>query len=424
VTGYTTNDPSTAGPIDRPTAERLLARGDELVATGDYGSALAHFGRVIGFPEPEITAAAFLGSGEALYRLDRDGEAVAAWEAVTKLPETRSTYPALRQIAAARVRAGELRRALEAYRAAEHLAPPADRPEIASRLGWLSKELGDPRAAGKYFARSRGSEAMPYVSYGILGITVVVSLLAFQVPEGDLLARLELDKRLLAAGEWWRLVSPALVHGSILHLFFNMYFLYIVGPLVEQLYGSWRFLLMYVLTGAGGSVASYLFGSPNPSVGASGAIFGLCGVLLAVSWVHKPVLDRRGRALMSQIGMLVVLNLVLGFGIAGVGGGIDNLAHLGGLGAGLWLGFAIRPVRATTLATYWQVPNRPGSPASPISAGDDRLVGAIRALAVVALAVVIVAGVLVGRDNYIRGGTIDGGTSVGGPPPATELRSS
>ena len=61
-----------------------------------------------------------------------------------------------------------------------------------------------------------------------------------------------------------------------------MYFLYLVGPLVEQLYGSIRFVLLYVITAAAGSAASFLFGGPEPSVGASGAIFGLCGVLLAV----------------------------------------------------------------------------------------------------------------------------------------------
>lgn len=402
MSGFTTSDPSVAGPLDRATAERLLARGDELLATGDYAAALVHYARVIGFPDARVTAAAYLGSGEALYRLDRDDEALGAWETVTRLPETPATYPAWRQIAAARVRAGEPRRALEAYRAAERLAPPADRAEIASRLGWLSKETGDTRSAGRYFARSRGSEATPYVSYAILGITIVVSFLAFQPEAGDLFGRLELDKAALAAGEWWRLVSPVLVHVSIVHLLFNMYFLYLVGPLVEQLYGPGRFLLMYLLTAAGGSVASYLFGSPAPSVGASGAIFGLCGVLLAVSRVHKPILDRRGRALMSQIGVLVVINFVIGFGL--LGGSVDNAAHVGGLLSGLWLGFVLPPVRATTLASYWQLPAQPGGAAVPTAAGDRRLLGASRLLAVIALAAVIAAGVLVGRGTYERTG--------------------
>ena len=175
------------------------------------------------------------------------------------------------------------------------------------------------------------------VTYGIIGITVVISFLAFSQGGSDLLAALWLDKRGLAAGEWWRLVTPVLVHGGLLHLLFNMYFLYLVGPLVEQLYGPVRFLLLYVLTAAAGSAASYLFGGPAPSVGASGAIFGLCGVLLAVSAVHRPILDRRGRAIMSQIGALVVLNLIIGFGFGALlDAPIDNSAHIGGLLAVCW----------------------------------------------------------------------------------------
>jgi len=216
-----------------------------------------------------------------------------------------------------------------------------------------------------------------------------------------LLAALWLDKQGLAAGEWWRLVTPVLVHGSLLHLLFNMYFLYLVGPLVEQMYGSVRFVLMYGLTAAAGSAASFLFGGPAPSVGASGAIFGLCGVLLAVSVIHRPVLDRRGRAVMSQIGGLVVLNLLLGFGFDALGAGIDNAAHVGGLLAGLWLGFVLPPIRAT-LASYWQQPAAPGgSGAAPgkggaIAAVDRRLIGLVRLLAVAALAGVVVGSVVVG----------------------------
>ncbi len=196
------------------------------------------------------------------------------------------------------------------------------------------------------------------------------------------------------------LVSPVLLHGSLLHLLFNMYFLYLVGPLVEQLYGSFRFLVLYGLTAAAGSAASFLFGGPALSVGASGAIFGLCGVLLAVSLIHRPVLDRRGRALMSQIGGLVVLNLVIGFGFDALGAPIDNAAHVGGLLAGLWLGFVLPPIRAT-LSSYWQRPaGVPGAPTAAPGGGaaalDPRLVGLVRLIAVLAVAGVVVAAVLLG----------------------------
>ena len=144
--------------------------------------------------------------------------------------------------------------------APERRAPDHDRAEIASRLGWLNKELGDTRAAGRYFSRSRADDARPLATYWIIAVTAVTSLVALQPAGSDLLTALWLDKDGLAAGEWWRLVTPVLVHGSLLHLLFNMYFLYLVGPLVEQLYGSLRFLLLYALTAAAGSAASAVAG--------------------------------------------------------------------------------------------------------------------------------------------------------------------
>ncbi len=400
MTGRTTTDPLTPGPLDRATAAALLARADELLASGEYAAARAAYARLVGMPDPGLTAAALVGAGEALYRLDDDEGARQCWEQAARLPENPITYRAFRQVAAARVREGDLRAARDAYREAERRAPAQDRAEIASRLGWLSKELGDQRAAGRWFSRSRADDASPRVSYAIIGLTVVISFLAFQPGGRDLLLGLWLDKQGLAAGEWWRLVTPVLVHGSLLHLLFNMYFLYLVGPLVERLYGSVRFLLLYVLTAAAGSTASLVFGGDGPSVGASGAIFGLCGALVAVSAVHRPVLDRRGRAIMSQIGFLVVLNLVIGFGFNALGAPIDNAAHVGGLAAGLWLGFVMPPIRAT-LASYWQQPAGASRTGAGVvrglaSVADPRLVALARVLAIAAVGVAIAGGVAVG----------------------------
>jgi membrane associated rhomboid family serine protease len=402
MTGRLTTDPTTPGPLDRATAAALLARADELLAAGEYAAARAAYGRLVGMPDAGLTAAALVGAGEALYRLDDDEGARQCWEQASRLPENPITYRAYRQVAAARVRDGDLRGARDAYREAERRAPAGDRAEIASRLGWLNKELGDQRAAGRWFSRSRPGEPSTMATYGVIAVTVVVSFLAMQPAGSDLLALLWLDKQGLAAGEWWRLVTPVLVHGGLLHLMFNMYFLYLVGPLVEQLYGSARFLLLYALTAAAGSAASYLFGGPAPSVGASGAIFGLCGVLLAVSAVHRPILDRRGRAIMSQIGFLVVLNLMIGFGFGALlDANIDNAAHIGGLLAGLWLGLVLPPIRAT-LASYWQQPSGSGSaPGAALAGGataaaDRRLMTLLRSLAVLAVAVVVVAVIVVG----------------------------
>ncbi len=386
-------DPATPGPLDALTAIRLLERADELLAGGDFQPAGTLYDRVRGFPDAAITGRALLGLGSALYRLDRDDDALVLWLQVTQLPENPSTYPAWREVAAAKVRGGDLRGARAAYLAAERLAPPADRPEIASRLGWLSKETGDARSAGRYFARSRGGAAAPIVTYGLIAITVAVSFAAFP-PTGDrLISQLWLDKGAIAAGEFWRLWTVTLVHGGLLHLAFNMYALYLAGVLVERIYGAPVFLGIYLVTAAAGSIGSFLMPGDIPSVGASGAIFGLFGVLLAVSRTHNPVLDRRSQLIIGQIGGLIVLNLLLGFGLAGIGAGIDNAAHVGGLVAGLWLGVVMVPGRVPTLSSLWV---RPGTPAG----GDEGRagLGLLRLLAVLALLVVLVVLLVVGID--------------------------
>lgn len=419
MSGPTTSDPGVPGPLDRQTAEALLARADVLLAASEFDAARAYYARLVGFPDPAITGAALLGTGESLFRLDDEAGALWSWEQVTRLPENPSSYAAWRQVAAARVRAGTLRTAFAAYKEAEHRAPAQDRAEIASRLGWLSKELGDTRGAGRYFARSRGRDRLPVASYAILGITVVISFLALQPEGGDLLTALWLDKAGLANGEWWRLVSPVLVHASILHLAFNMYFLFLVGPLVEQLYGSARFLVLYVLTAATASLASYLIGGPSPSVGASGALFGLCGVLLIARVLHRPVLQGQQRAILSQIGVLVVINLVLGFGLNTVGGDFDNAAHVGGLLGGIWLGLLIRPAGIAELPLVGRRPGggMPGSRTDQADAGVGPGPGAVQgarvmagisglgvALArwagVAALVVVVFVGVVLGAGLY------------------------
>ncbi len=415
MTGPTTSNPNESGPLDRRTAEALLRRADSLLASSDFGAAQALYQRLIGFPDPAITGAALLGAGEALFRIDDETSARSFWEQATKLPENASSYAAWRQTAAARVRAGELRMAYEAYREAERRAPAQDRAEIAQRLGWLSKELGDTKGAGRYFARSRGRELTPILSYGTLVVTVVISILALQPEMSDrIFNALELDKQALAAGEWWRLVTPVLVHGSFAHLFFNMYFLFLVGPLVEQMYGSARFALFYVLTAATASTASYLFGGPEPSVGASGALFGLCGVLLAARFLYRPVLRGSQRALFSQIGMLVVINLVLGFGLDAAGSGIDNMAHLGGLVGGVWLGLLIPPLSARDLPTIGTRPGggMPGSRTAAVLPGAVAVGGtstsssasigllAVRVAGVLALVAVVIVLVVAGAGAY------------------------
>ena len=401
------------GPLDRELAARILAQADALLAAAEFPLAVRAYQRVVGAsPVPEQTAAALFGLAMSLYRVDQDEDAVATWEQILSLPETPWTYRALREIAGARVRAGDLSGAQRAYLDAQRRAPVEDRPEIASRLGWLAKETGDQRGARRYFARSRGGQAPPYLTYGLLALTVVVSVAAF-APRSELFELLALDKVRLAQGEYWRLWSVTLLHGDYLHLFFNMYALFIAGALVEQLYGRRLFILLYLLSAAAGSVGSFVLGGDAPSVGASGGIFGLFGVLLAVSRTHHPVLDRRGQMLIGQIGGLIVLNLLLGFGIAGLGVGIDNAAHVGGLVAGLWLGFLLVPGNVPTLGSLWQ---RSGSGDLASVPG----VAALRLLGVLALVVAITLGVAIGTQaRRDRADSNDGraaaATWIGGP---------
>ena len=158
MTGPTTSDPRAPGPLDRATATALLAPGGRAAGGGRVRPARGpRTPASSGCPTPALTAAALVGAGEALYRLDDEEGARQCWEQATRLPENPVTYRALRQVAAARVRDGDLRGARDAYREAERRAPAAERAEIASRLGWLSKELGDTRAARAAGSRAAGA---------------------------------------------------------------------------------------------------------------------------------------------------------------------------------------------------------------------------------------------------------------------------
>jgi len=143
---------------------------------------------------------------------------------------------------------------------------------------------------------------------------------------------------LIAAGQFWRLVTANFLHVSLLHLAFNSYALWQLGPEVERLYGPRRFLVIYLLTGVFGATASYAWGGAL-SAGASGAIFGLVGVLLAYFLRHRALFGQRGRAYLSNMLFIVVINLFIGFSSPG----IDNWGHIGGLISGFLLGYGLVP---------------------------------------------------------------------------------
>lgn len=369
------------GPLDAATAQRLIARGRERLELGDTRQAVVEFRRVIGQEDPAITSAALLGYGDALYRLDDEGQATAAWEAIVRLRDNPSTYQAWRNLAGVRVRAGNLQGAIEAYREADRRAPSEDKQEIASRLGWLAKETGNAGAANRYFSRARGGAGFGLAQLLVV-VTSVVSLIALSDPDLRLFATLFLDRQDIQNGELWRLFTVTLVHAPgdptpwfSLHLLLNMYALWIVGPIVESIWGRRMLLLFYFLTAIAASTASFLT-SPGPAVGASGAIFGLVGVIFAGTRAHHPMLDRRARQIVPQLGFFIVINLAFGF-LAG--GTIDNAAHIGGLISGMWLGFVVPPGKVPTLRSAWQHPRGEPAQRSPIlvTAGVVALVGVV-----------------------------------------------
>lgn len=141
----------------------------------------------------------------------------------------------------------------------------------------------------------------------------------------------------LAQGQWWRLLSSAFVHIGVLHLLFNLYALLNIGLLLEPRIGPLRLGLAYLLTAAGGSLASLWWHDYTVSAGASGAIFGLYGVFLALLTTSVVEAEVR-RPLLSSIGAFVVYNLM--FGLIG---NIDNAAHLGGLLSGVLVGYGLWP---------------------------------------------------------------------------------
>jgi len=138
----------------------------------------------------------------------------------------------------------------------------------------------------------------------------------------------------VAAGQWWRVFSAAFLHAGWLHIATNMFALYQVGTFVELLYGRARMAIIYVVAIVGAGIAVYWFNYSAPTVGASGAIFGLFGALTAAGLrLGKP-----GRDLVQQSAGIIILNLVLGFTVFRF---VSNAAHIGGLIAGAVFGFLL-----------------------------------------------------------------------------------
>ncbi|HZS45025.1 MAG TPA: rhomboid family intramembrane serine protease [Blastocatellia bacterium] len=157
----------------------------------------------------------------------------------------------------------------------------------------------------------------------------------------------------IAAGQYWRLITPVFIHAGLVHLLVNMYALYALGPSVERLYGSPKFVILYLGSGIASIAASYLFPWVNvdePSVGASGALFGLIGVLTVFGFKYRDELPGQfKRAFGARLIPIIILNLAIGLAIPM----IDNSAHIGGLVAGGLLASVIPYKRQNPPYSHW-----------------------------------------------------------------------
>ena len=146
-------------------------------------------------------------------------------------------------------------------------------------------------------------------------------------------------KPLVLEGEYYRLFTAMFLHGDIQHLAFNMYSLWALGSNLERMMPKWKYVILYIVAGLGGSYLPHRMMGDIVSIGASGAIFGLLGALIGYVMKHREMF-RRG-ALMNLL-IIAGINLAWGFQ---PGSGIDNFGHLGGLITGFLLSLIIKPGR-------------------------------------------------------------------------------
>src|SRR5947208_9859741 len=168
------------------------------------------------------------------------------------------------------------------------------------------------------------------VTKSLIAINVAIYLITavqgngINVPGGTLFARMVLFGPAVAQGDWWRLITSAFLHASVLHIGFNMLALWWIGAPVEQYLGRVRYLGLYLVSGLAGSAGALVLTPVAVTVGASGAIFGILGAMLILEWQTTGRLG--GNAL-----TLIVINLALSFAIANISIG----GHIGGLIGGL-----------------------------------------------------------------------------------------
>ena len=208
----------------------------------------------------------------------------------------------------------------------------------------LTNEINEKNVDENRKAEEVFSKKTPIVTYVLLFINIIMYLLTavlggnfFEFDPNILykLGALVSIDHINSYIEVYRLITSAFLHAGLLHLIFNMYALYIIGPQLESFFGRTKYLIIYLVSAIMGNLLSLLFLSDTyVSVGASGAIFGLFGSLLYFGYHYRVYLSG---VIKSQIIPLILVNLFIGF----VGSGINNFAHIGGLIGGVLISAAV-----------------------------------------------------------------------------------
>lgn len=374
--------------------QQRLAEGQRLLDAGDLDAAVEILAPLTGHPEPELSGAAWLAIGTARYRLDDEAGALDAWRQAAERGGSQA-WLGWRSVAEQEVRDGNLDEAVDAYREADRRAPAEERGAIANRIAWLLKETGHDFESRRQFNRARGSYGsyQAWVTWAIVVANIIVFVLdgvlssgsgfSFGGSGGPLTEAGAVYGPAVAAGEWWRLGTAAFLHLGLLHILFNMYALWLFGPIMEQMYGHVEFAVIYLLCALGGNVLTILAAPDVPAVGASGAIFGLFGLAFIVSRRRHLLLGPEARAMLSRVGTLLVLNLFITFTVPF----ISWTGHVGGLVVGAAIGLVLAPVNVPTLGGMWRAPD--GS----LLAG--RMAPSLRASVYLVVAAVLVLGTYV-----------------------------
>jgi rhomboid protease GluP len=178
----------------------------------------------------------------------------------------------------------------------------------------------------------------------LLVLVALAAIFVWQIQTGALASRESiiaagaLVRDRVIQGEWWRVLSATVLHGNFEHLIGNAISLYILGMASEHAYGTRAMLLVYIASGVAGSLLSIAM-NPGPSVGASGAIFGLMGAVIVLFWKHRDKLLVRDKRIGVVIAVWAIFTIITGWMVPM----IDNAGHVGGLLGGAMIAAAMRP---------------------------------------------------------------------------------